>query len=107
LGKLNNPNTVYTDEFVSILSKHAGISKTQGTIMCHAFCKSVEECISNNKSIYLKGFGNFCLKDVAKRTGRNPRTGEAVEIPKRKALRFIPGKSIRDSINKGDKNGNK
>ena len=52
--------------------------------------------------VELRGFGSFTTREREARTGRNPRTGEAVEVPAKRVPYFKPGKEMRDRLNDGD-----
>lgn len=58
----------------------------------------IDEVKSSGGSLTIKGFGTFTLKEVAARTRRNPKTGEAVEAPGFKKLTFKMSKSFRDEL---------
>lgn len=49
----------------------------------------------------IQGFGVFEVVDVPERQGRNPRTGESIPIPAHKAVKFRPGKELREAVNRG------
>jgi integration host factor subunit beta len=52
----------------------------------------------NGERIEVRGFGSFSLHHLAARVGRNPKTGEAVQLPKKVALHFKPGKELKDRV---------
>ena len=64
--------------------------------------EDVLNCISqgllDDGKVQLVGFGTFSVKERAARTGRNPRTGEALQIPASKSVGFKPGKTLKDSL---------
>ena len=51
--------------------------------------------------IELRGFGSFSLHDIPARQGRNPRTGESVAVPPKKAVHFKPGRDLRVQVDHG------
>lgn len=61
-----------------------------------------EKSADERDKIQLIGFGGFEVRDRSARTGRNPQTGEEIEIPARKVPAFKPGKGLKDAVN-GDK----
>jgi nucleoid DNA-binding protein len=63
------------------------------------FEQVVEEAVSKGQEINLPGFGKFAVTLKPARTGRNPKTGEAVEIETRYAVKFKPGKALKDAAN--------
>ena len=54
---------------------------------------------TSDRLIDLRGFGTFSTRDSAARTGRNPQTGVAIQIPARRVPGFKPGKELRDRVN--------
>jgi integration host factor subunit beta len=60
----------------------------------------IVETFRNRDRVELRGFGTFMAKERTARTGRNPRTGAAVEVTAKKAPAFKPGKEIRERLNK-------
>ncbi len=64
-----------------------------------AFIESVSNALKNGQEVRLVGFGTFSVSERAATTGRNPRTGEAIEIAARKVAKFKAGKSLQDSVN--------
>ena len=60
---------------------------------------AITEALQNNESVTLVGFGTFKTSDRKARKGRNPQTGEDIEIPARRVPKFVPGKNLKDAIN--------
>ena len=60
----------------------------------------IVEAFRNGDRVELRGFGTFTAKERIARTGRNPRTGTAVEVTAKKAVAFKPGKEIRQRLKK-------
>ncbi len=65
--------------------------------------KSIINCmvlsLEKGERIEIRGFGSFGLQFYLPRVGRNPRTGERINLPTRVSLRFRPGKALRDQVN--------
>lgn len=61
--------------------------------------EEMARALINNKRIEIRGFGSFCLHYRAPRTGRNPKTGTAVELPGKWVPHFKPGKDLRERVN--------
>ena len=59
---------------------------------------SVTEGLVSEGKVVLPGFGTFEVREHAARTARNPRTGDAIEVPASKAPAFKPGKSLKDEV---------
>ncbi len=64
------------------------------------FCDILAKAIASGKSTRLTGVGTFAVTHRAPRTGRNPRTGTAIRIPARKAVKFSPAKSLAEKVRK-------
>lgn len=62
---------------------------------------TLQRAIVEHGSLKIQGFGVFEVVDVAARERRNPRTGESIPIPAHKAVKFRPGKELREAVNCG------
>jgi DNA-binding protein HU-beta len=60
---------------------------------------AIKATLKKGNSVTLVGFGTFAVSQRAARTGRNPRTGEAIKIKKAKVPKFRPGKALKDALN--------
>lgn len=60
----------------------------------------LQRAIVEHGSLKIQGFGVFEVVDVPERQGRNPRTGESIPIPAHKAVKFRPGKELREAVNR-------
>lgn len=75
-------------ELVACLSDHAGISRQQGSEFLNGLRDLAVEELRGGEAFTLPGFGKFTVIQRGARLGRNVRTGESIEIPARKAVRF-------------------
>lgn len=66
----------------------------------NAFVESVTDALSNNDEVALTGFGSFKISERKARTGRNPQTGETMEIAAKNVPGFKAGKNLKDAVNK-------
>ena len=82
---------------VSALSNH---SKKDVDGMVDSLIKCLTTALANGEAIVLPGFANLSIKERAARTGKNPRTGEAIEIPASKAVQFKALSVLKGAINK-------
>ncbi len=85
-------------EFVSRLAKYAGLTKAQAESAINGFMEIVKEELSRGGNITLVGFGTFEVVERAGRKGRNPRTGEVIEIKPTKVPKFRPGKGLKEAV---------
>ena len=86
-------------EIVTILSSSLGVTKKEAKEFLNAFATHVEGAINLDGEALIPGVGKVKVKDRAARTGRNPRTGETLQIGARKTLRLTPTKSLKDAVN--------
>ena len=63
-----------------------------------ALIKTIEQEVAAGGSVVLPGFGSFSAVERKARQGRNPRTGESLEIPASRSIKFKPGKQLKDKI---------
>ena len=77
----------------------AGLSKADATRAVDAFTGTVSNALKSGDSVALVGFGTFEVRSRSARTGRNPQTGNTIEIPASKAPAFKPGKALKDAVN--------
>jgi DNA-binding protein HU-beta len=81
------------------IAKTADISKAAATRSLDAMIGAVKVTLKKNGTVTLVGFGTFSVGVRQARTGRNPRTGEAIKIKKAKVPKFKPGKGLKDAVN--------
>lgn len=85
-------------ELISTVAEAAGMSKKDTEQVLNAFFSTVQETLKQNDKVQIPGFGSFEVRERAARTGRNPHTGEAIEIAAAKVPAFKPGKALKDAI---------
>lgn len=73
--------------------------EVEAVVTC--FFDAIAERLASGGRVELRGFGAFSTRERAARTGRNPRTGEAVEVPAKRVPYFKAGKEIRSRLNEG------
>ena len=81
---------------VSVLKPVA--TKSQIGAILEGFIEVVGNCLTGGGKVNLSGFGNFSRIERKARQGRNPRTGEPVEIPASKTVKFTPGKGLKGKV---------
>ena len=86
-------------ELVAAIAEKAELSKKDAEKALKAFTETVAEQLKNGDMIQLVGFGTFEVAERAARTGQNPQTGKAIEIPASKAPKFKAGKALKDTVN--------
>ncbi|WP_124727320.1 HU family DNA-binding protein [Staphylospora marina] len=74
-------------------------SKKDAAKSVEAVFDAITEALRKGDKVQLIGFGNFEVKDVSARKGRNPQTGEEIEIPAHKKPQFKAGKQLKEAVN--------
>lgn len=85
-------------ELVDTLSAKTGSTKVETTRFVDALVETVGDVLTDGGEIALVGFGTFKTAQRAAKAGRNPVTGERVDIPARRVAVFKPGKGLRDKV---------
>ena len=88
------------DELVSKLAAKTGNTKTESTKFLNAFVDIVTHTLAKKEEINLIGFGKFYTVSTSARKGKNPRTGETIDIPASTSPKFKAGKGLKDKVNK-------
>ena len=78
----------------------AGLTKKRAEIIVDTVFGSIVETLHRGERVELRGFGNFRLRRREPRRGRNPRTGDRVEVPSKRVAYFKPGKELKELINR-------
>ena len=86
-------------ELIYAVADRSGFKKSSVEMLLNTALAEIERSLLAGKSVTLHGFGTFELKKRDARTGRNPRTGEPVEIAASTTVAFKPAKALKDSLN--------
>ncbi|MFT7491626.1 MAG: DNA-binding protein HU-beta [Pseudohongiellaceae bacterium] len=86
-------------ELIDSIAASADIPKAAAGRALDAVIESVQGALQKGDSVALVGFGTFSVKDRAARTGRNPQTGQPIQIAAAKIPNFKAGKSLKDAVN--------
>ena len=85
-------------ELIGAVAGKANLSKNDARAAVEAMVSTIEAAMKNGDKVSLVRFGTFSAPTRPARQGRNPQTGEAIQIPARKVPKFTPGRSLRESI---------
>ncbi|AXI02551.1 HU family DNA-binding protein [Aquirhabdus parva] len=85
-------------ELIDAIASTASLSKADATKALDAVISSVGEALKKGDTVTLVGFGTFSVKERAARTGRNPKTGAAIQIAASKVPGFKAGKGLKDIV---------
>lgn len=86
-------------DLIEAVSTQAGLAKAEATRAVDAVLEVITGALKNGDTVALVGFGTFVVKARAARSGRNPRTGETIEIAATKTPGFKAGKALKDAVN--------
>jgi len=86
-------------ELIDAVAEGADISKAAATRAVDTMLETITSALAKGDQVTLVGFGTFTVKERAARTGRNPRTGEAIQIAAAKVPGFKAGKALKDAVN--------
>lgn len=86
-------------EFVDKVAVESGLSKKQSDKALKATLKVLTDAMAAGDKVSFPGFGSFEVRERAAREGKNPRTGESVQIAACKVPAFKAGKSLKDAVN--------
>ncbi len=85
-------------ELAGKIANEIGITKAEAEKAVDGFVAAVSGALSAGDNVTLVGFGTFSVGERAQREGRNPRTGEKIEIPASKVVKFKSGKTLSEKI---------
>ena len=88
------------EELVSKMAEEAQITKATASKALEAFISGVRDCLSKKDKLTLVGFGTFMVSERAARKGRNPQTGEEINISAATVPKFKPGSKLKEAVNK-------
>lgn len=86
-------------DFIGAVAETSGMTKADAQRAVDAVIDVVKDTLGKGESISLTGFGTFDVRERAARTGRNPRTGETIQIKASKNPAFKAGKALKDAVN--------
>ena len=86
-------------ELVAAMAEQTNLSKKDAEAALKAFIDVVSEELKKGEKVQLVGFGTFEVSERAAREGRNPQTGETMEIKASKTPKFKAGKALKDTMN--------
>jgi DNA-binding protein HU-beta len=86
-------------DLVSIVAKHAQISKDAAAEAVDATFDGIASALRSGDTVRIVGFGNFQVAHRKASSGRNPRTGETIQIPASRIPKFKAGKALKEAVN--------
>ncbi|RMF70590.1 MAG: HU family DNA-binding protein [Alphaproteobacteria bacterium] len=87
------------NDLISKVADATGLSKAEAAKAVDAVFSTITDALKSGDDVRLVGFGTFSVATRAATTGRNPRTGETIQIPASKQPKFKAGKQLKDAVN--------
>lgn len=94
------PGVMTKAELVDEVARTVQLTKKQAETIVNIVFDSIVDSLRAGEKIELRGFGSFRLRSRKSRTGRNPKTGQKVDVPSKKIPYFKPGKELKELINR-------
>ncbi len=95
-------STVTKADIVERVYQKIGFSKKESSELVESVFSTLKETLKKGEKVKISGFGNFLVRDKKKRTGRNPQTGEQMEISARRVITFRPSQVLKAVLNGQD-----
>lgn len=86
-------------DIVEALYQKVGFSKKEAADLVELVFDTLKTTLANGQKIKISGFGNFVVREKRSRVGRNPQTGQSIEITARRVLTFRPSQVLRSDVN--------
>lgn len=89
-------------EIIEQIYEKVGFSKKESAEIVEMVFEMMKETLEKGEKIKISGFGNFVVRQKRPRVGRNPQTGQEIEITARRVLTFRPSQVLKSALNKGE-----
>jgi integration host factor subunit alpha len=89
-------------DIIESVYEKVGFSKKEAAEIVEMVFDTIKETLERGEKIKISGFGNFIVRDKKSRVGRNPQTGEEIEISARRVLTFRPSQVLKNALNTGE-----
>jgi DNA-binding protein HU-beta len=86
-------------DLIAQVAEQTSLTKKDSAAAIDAVFASITAALAQGNGLSITGFGSFAISDRAAKEGRNPKTGEKMAIAASKAVKFKPGKALKDSVN--------
>ena len=91
--------TMTKADLIEEVSNAINVTRKDSEAVIETIFESIIDSLCNGDKVEIRGFGSFRIRQRESRTGRNPKTGEKVEVPARKIPYFKPSKDLKDNLN--------
>lgn len=85
-------------DLIELVAKKANLTNKASKEAVSALLNGIRDSLKRSEKVVITGFGTFSVRRRAERPGRNPKTGERITIPARKAPGFTPGKTLKKAV---------
>ena len=92
-------NTIRKNDIVTSITETTSMTKTEANRAFDIIFETISNALAKGDNVQIPGFGTFEVRERAARTGRNPKTGEAIQIAASKAVGFKAGKTMKEKVN--------
>src|SRR3982750_3962920 len=92
-------------DIIEAIFQKIGYSKKDAADLVELIFNTIKDTLSKGEKIKISGFGNYVVRDKKARTGRNPQTGDAIQISARRVLTFKPSQVLRSDVNTSTQGG--
>ncbi len=89
-------------DLVDQVTSLGDLTRRDGEVIVETFFEGVMSALRANDKVEIRGFGSFRTRQRNSRTGRNPKTGDKVNVPAKRVPYFKPSKELRDLVNTGE-----
>ena len=86
-------------ELIAKIAEKSGLNQKDAGKALDGLTQAVSDALANGEDVTMVGFGTFKVTERKAKKGRNPATGEAIQIPAKKAPIFKAGKALKDAVN--------
>ncbi len=86
-------------ELAAAIASQTEVSKEKAGEILNIITDEITNAVSQGEAVTLIGFGTFSTRERAARTGKNPQTGQAIQIPASRTVGFKAGKALKDAVN--------
>ena len=86
-------------DLIEVIHDKVGLSKNESADIVELVFETMKQTLESSEKIKISGFGNFEVRNKNLRIGRNPKTGESIEISARRVLTFKPSQVLKASLN--------
>lgn len=94
----DNVTTITKADLCKHLMEKLPVAKEEAEILLNAFLQTIVDSLKKGDGVELRGFGSFRLRDRKARQGRNPRSGETIQVPPKRVVYFKLGKELRSRL---------